>query len=110
MTPLFTLKKNVEFKKVYNRGRSVASKAVVLYSLPNNSDKKKFGFSVSKKMGKAVVRNKIKRVLKEVCRLNQDWFKDGYDYILIPRAAILKMNYQQICNEINKLSLKVIVK
>lgn len=104
MAILCTIKKNADFKKVYDKGKSVVGYSLVLYYFPNIYQEKRFGFSVGKKVGKAVVRNRVKRVLKEVCRLNQHWFLEGYDYILIPRKGFMKRNFKQIEEDLFKLT------
>lgn len=107
MPALYTIKKNPEYRKVYSKGRSVANRTLVLYFLPREGQGKRFGFSVSKKVGKAVIRNRVKRVLKEVCRLNLHWFPDGFDYILIPRKDFMGKNFHQVKEELFKLAGKV---
>jgi ribonuclease P protein component len=106
MSKLYTLKKNNEFKKVYSRGRSVAGQSIVLYFLPGITGRKNFGFSVGKKVGKAVVRNRVKRVLRELCRINQHCFKDGYNYVLIPRKGFVGRSFKQLGEELFKLTGK----
>ncbi|MDA8211325.1 MAG: ribonuclease P protein component [Clostridia bacterium] len=91
---LFTLKKNREFKKVFNAGRSVADRYLVMYILrKEDAPGVKFGFSVSKKIGKAVVRNAVRRKLKEICRLNQDKFLPGVEIIIIARAPVVEVDF-----------------
>jgi ribonuclease P protein component len=58
------------------------------------------GFSVSKKIGNAVVRNRIKRVLREICRKNMELFPHNYDYIFIARPKIKGFSYQQVEKEV----------
>ncbi|NTW05267.1 MAG: ribonuclease P protein component [Peptococcaceae bacterium] len=98
-----SIKKNEDFRKVYARGRSVGSKALVMYRAKNSSEEIRFGFTISKKVGKAVVRNRIKRVLKEICRLNINWFKAGWDYVLIPRKAAADKSYSDLQDEVQRL-------
>ena len=66
-----TIKNTKDFKKVYNEKKSIANRLFVLYVLPNGLTRSRIGVSVSKKVGKANVRNKIKRRLKEIFRLNE---------------------------------------
>ncbi|MFZ3172600.1 MAG: ribonuclease P protein component [Carboxydocellales bacterium] len=93
---LYTLKKNREFKKVFNGRKSVADRFLVIYILKRKADNNclRFGFSVSKKIGIAVVRNSVRRKLKEICRLNQDKLEPGVDIIIIARAPVLKLKFE----------------
>lgn len=59
-------------------------------------DEYRIGFSVSKKIGKAVVRNKVKRRLREVCRLNEKIFPQGFDLIIVARVRIKTASYSII--------------
>jgi len=98
------LRKNSDFRRVYNRGKSVASYCLVLYYYPNreNIDHNRFGFSISKKLGKAVVRNKLKRRLREIMRLKTD-LKKGYDLVIIARRPAINLDYTELEGEVDKL-------
>lgn len=89
------LRKTSEFSKVYKRGRSFADKNLVLYYMPNQLGYTRIGFSISKKVGKSVVRNRIRRFIKEAFRLN---FGDigGYDLIVIARVRSNQADYWAI--------------
>ncbi len=100
---LTSIKKNEDFRKVYAKGRSVGSKILVIYRAKTPSEEKRFGFTISKKVGKAVVRNRMKRILKEICRLNSNWFKAGYDYVLIPRKSAIDKSYNDLQEELQRL-------
>jgi len=80
-----------------------------MYSLKRNDSvsRVRFGFSVSKKAGKAVVRNRIKRVLKEICRINGQWFREGYDYIIIPRKGAIIKNFQDLSEDLFRLTRRI---
>ncbi|RJQ32527.1 MAG: ribonuclease P protein component [Peptococcaceae bacterium] len=91
-----TLKKRRDFRKTYARGKAVADSDLVIYYASNNLGASRFGFSVSKKVGCAVERNKVRRILKEICRKNQEKFLTGRDYIIISRPGIVGKNYQKI--------------
>lgn len=96
MSKFVSLKKNSDFKSVYSRGTSAANRYLVLYKLPSKGLAKRFGFSISKKVGKAVCRNRLRRILKEICRLNLARFADGYDYVFIVRQAAADQSYHQM--------------
>lgn len=89
------LKKNSDFKPVYTKGRSFATKILVMYYKPNNLSHNRIGFSISKKIGKAVVRNRVRRLLKENLREIFD-IRCGYDIIFVARAGIREADYHEI--------------
>ena len=84
----YRLRKRFEFRRVYQRGKMIKNRNFVLYYRPNRLETCRIGFSVSKKIGKAVVRNRVKRRLREACRLHLAEFVKGYDYIFIARLPI----------------------
>ncbi len=100
-----SLKKNKEFNKVYNNGKSYATRNLVLYllSAPRN-DNNRYGLSVSKRIGNAVVRNKLKRRLREIIReFEKKYNFKSYDIIIIARNPVVDLNYRQIKRDIKKL-------
>ena len=66
------LKKDSDFRKVYKHGKSFANRYLVMYILNNKSENSRIGISVSKKVGKAIIRNKVRRRIKEAYRVNID--------------------------------------
>lgn len=107
MSSLTKIKKNGDFRKIYNSRKSVADRNMVLYILSNNKEICRFGFTVSKKVGNAVTRNRIRRLFGEACRLNKDKFPDGYDFILLARRGIVDLNFFQIEEGLLKLLKKL---
>jgi ribonuclease P protein component len=103
---LESLKKYKDFKRVYTSGKSYARKSLVLYTYNNNITWSRVGFSISKKIGKAVVRNKIRRRLKEILRKNNNNIKNGYDLVFIARTNINKSKYCEIEDDTIKLLKK----
>lgn len=91
------LKKDFDFRKVYKHGKSFANRHLVMYILNNKSENSRIGISVSKKVGKAIIRNKVRRRIKEAYRLNIDEkIKNGYDIVFIARVAIKDADYSDI--------------
>lgn len=98
------LKKRQDFKRVYQRGKSNKNWAFVLYYRPNNLGEARLGFSVSKKIGNAICRNKMKRRLREACRLEMSAFTKGYDYVFIARNGIKNETVQSLQKKVNKMA------
>lgn len=98
------LKKNSQFSLVYSEGKSWAGKEIVLKVLSNGSSSSRFGFVVSHRVGKAVVRNRIKRRLREIARQRE--IQPGWDIIIIARNAAAAADYRTLENTVNKLLLR----
>ncbi|MCL6638576.1 MAG: ribonuclease P protein component [Firmicutes bacterium] len=103
MGHIAVIKKNKEFRKVFGSGNYAADRYMVIYYKPNMLGATRFGFTVSKKTGKAVVRNRIRRLFKEACRLNRELFRDGFDYVLLARRDLAGRDYRQVEESIKKL-------
>ena len=98
-----TIKKNHEFRTIYSKGQSIADKNLVLYSRAKHSDSPRFGISVSSKVGGAVVRNRIKRQIKEILRINIDSISDEYDIIFVIRVKCRQADFSDIERSVLKL-------
>lgn len=103
----YKLRKNAEFRVVYRKGRSFSNNLLVLYTYKNNrNDFNRFGVSVSKKVGKSVVRSRVRRLIKESYRLNLDSFKKGYDLVVVARTFSKDKSYNEIENSLINLFKK----
>ncbi|MCL1996227.1 MAG: ribonuclease P protein component [Defluviitaleaceae bacterium] len=105
-TKLQTIKKNYQFSKVYNRGKSFANKHLVLYLLPNKESCNFFGISISKKLGKSVKRNRIRRIIKECLRIKNLTIKQGYSIVVIVRINAQGISYKEIEKSLDNLLKK----
>ena len=85
MQSIYRLKKNYQYNYVYKHAESVADKNFVMLYCHSNTKQTKFGFSVSKKYGKAVARNRIRRQMKAALSAYAGDVKEGYNVIFIPR-------------------------
>lgn len=107
------LRKNLEFRNVYRRGKSFSNDCLVLYvfnnrrNRDNNEKFNRVGISVSKKVGKSVIRSRIKRVISESYRLNSTNLIKGYDLVFIARNAINDKNYWYVEKAMINLFKKV---
>ena len=90
------LRKNRQFQAVYKTGKSYANKHLVLYVMPNLESKPRIGFAVGKRLGGAVVRNRVKRLLREAFRLNQHSLKQGFDLIIIGRQPVVGKDFKAV--------------
>jgi ribonuclease P protein component len=88
------LKKPEQFSVVYNQGISQANQLLVIRAKSNGLDFSRYGFSISKRIGGAVVRNRIKRVLREILRLTP--LPPGWDIIFIVRSPATQSDYRQL--------------
>jgi ribonuclease P protein component len=104
-----SLKKNREFKKVYENGKSYATRNLVIYCLNYEKGKKnRYGLSVSKKIGNAVVRNRLKRRLREIIReIEKEKEFKGYDIIFIARKPVVQIDYHYLKRDVKKLYQKM---
>ena len=91
--------KNLEFRRVYAKGRSKAVGSLVLYVLENDTDVRRLGITVSKKIGNSVIRSRVKRIIKEAYRLQEANLKTGFDYVFIARNSAVdkKSTDMEIC-------------
>lgn len=91
-----SIKKNEEFRKIYQSGKSYANKYLVMYAKKNEQNTGRLGISVSKKVGNSVVRHRLTRLIRESYRLNESRFHSGWDIIVIARQGAKGRNYFEI--------------
>ena len=96
MDKKYRLRKNSEFRHVYDRGCSFANKYIVMFFIKNDLDFNRIGFATTKKLGNSVVRSKFKRRMKESFRLNTTKFKQGYDIVFLARANAADISYKEV--------------
>ena len=91
-----SLEKNRQFQFVYDYGRSYANKYLVMFVMDNNTETSRLGISVSKKVGNSVIRHRVKRLIKESYRLQEEMFNSGLDIVIIARVKAKEISYKEI--------------
>jgi len=86
------LSRSAEFERVYRHGRSTANRQLVVYSFPNPAaERPRVGLSVSRKVGGAVQRNKVKRLLREAFARSEPGLRAGHDVVVVARPDALEL-------------------
>lgn len=88
-----TLKENRDFRRLYTRGRSAASDCLAVYALHNRYGAGRLGITVSVKLGGAVKRNRIKRVIREIYRLHKHEIRPNTDLVVVARSRAVTVSY-----------------
>lgn len=88
------LKSKKSFQLVYAKGRTVVDAMSVFYILPQEDDNVQIGLAVGKKLGCAVIRNRVKRLMREVFRIHQAELKKGYHIVWMARRKLTKADYK----------------
>ena len=91
-----TLKKNSDFRRLYARGKSSANRYLAVYCRRNGGTVNRMGYTVSSKLGGAVVRNRVRRRLREIARLNAPRLKTGWDLVVVARARAVGAPYSEL--------------
>mgnify|MGYP003600324413 FL=1 len=95
------LKRRSDFQRVYRTGRSWANRYFVLYAFESDRLEGKVGFAAGKKLGCAVTRNRVKRLLRETYRHHQDLVRPGLALLLVGRKAMVNVK----CDVVEKAFL-----
>ncbi len=96
MAKILRLKKNVEFKKIYERGYSLSNRYLVLFFTKNYQTYTRVGFSTGKKIGNSVTRNRLRRLMKESFREYILYLSEGYDLVFMARMRMKDASYKDV--------------
>jgi len=102
LSPEERLRYRRDFERAYRAGKRVRLPYLTVVLAPNELGLRRVGLSVSRKVGKAVKRNRIKRVLREIFRRHKELFPQGHDVIFIPKAAILHRSQDEILRDLKE--------
>ncbi len=99
------LKLNHIFRRLYHTS-GFADGYLVLYARKNRTSANRVGITVSKKLGKANVRNRIRRRLREIYRLNEDKFRPGWDIVVVARTRAVDAEFSRLTKSYLSLARK----
>ena len=102
MKKINIVKKNTEFSNIIKNGKKYYCNILNMYILKNTYNYNRFGISISKKIGNAVVRNKFKRQIKDIIDKTNINF-DGYDIVIISKSNLKESKYLDIKSNILNL-------
>lgn len=97
------LNNNKDFISLYNRGKNAVTPFLAMYCRKNGLRFNRLGITVSSKIGKAVVRNRVRRRIKEAYRLNEDKFKTPYDIVIVSRVRAANAVFSEIEESVLRL-------
>ena len=98
-TPEDRLRRRREFDAVYSRGVRIAGRNFALFILPNNVGRSRLGMTVSRKVGNAVVRNRVRRRLRQIFRTQRAVLGTGFDFVVHGRPSIAQMDPEELKKE-----------
>jgi len=99
----YRLVKSTDFRRANKEGQSWSDRLIVLCKAPNGLPLSRFGFSVSRRIGKATVRNRARRLMREAVRLQLDLISPGWDVVLIARRGMVGASYWAVERSITYL-------
>ncbi len=97
------LRKSEEFKMVIEKGKKRVFSNFIVFLLPNGLSHPRLGVTVSKRIGKAHTRNRIKRLIREYFRLHQHEYKSSMDIVIIARKGAHGLDYRAVNDELAPL-------
>ncbi len=106
MRNFISIKNNRDFMFMYKRARSLCADCLVLYVRKNKTEDLKLGITVTKKVGKAVIRNRIRRRIKEVFSEFSEVIPPCYDVVVVARGKAACVSYQELRSAMKYLLIK----
>ncbi|HBU47126.1 MAG TPA: ribonuclease P protein component [Myxococcales bacterium] len=96
-----------QFLRVQRRGRRFDGQHMFLFVARDRAKGRRFGFTVSKKVGKAVTRNQVRRRLREVVRMHRSLFPMGFHYVIVARPKAAKTTFQLLKQDLLQIAQRV---
>ena len=102
MKRTMTVKENYEFRRLYQKGKSASGHCLVVYCRKNGLPYNRLGLTTGTKLGHAVVRNRIRRRIREAYRLSEKTYLLGYDIVVVARHRAVDADYHEIAQCLQK--------
>ena len=102
-----SLKENRGFRRLYAKGKSAVGPSLVLYCRKNGRKENRFGITAGTKLGHAVVRNRVRRRLREIYRLHEEELRWGYDIVVVARVRAVRSRYADLDQQFLRLAKKL---
>ena len=102
-----SLKENRLFRRLYAKGKTAATPYLAVYCRRNGKNGNRLGITVSTKLGNAVTRNRVRRRLREVYRLNETKLRTGYDIVIVARFRSVRARYSELDKSFLSLAKKL---
>jgi ribonuclease P protein component len=96
------IRRRRDYLATQNRGRRIHTQHLLVFIRPNGLLHCRIGITVSKKVGNSVTRNLVRRRLREVFRLNKDWFPPGHDVVLVAKRVAAEATYHELLEELRR--------
>ena len=103
LRPSERLRRSCEFQRVFQYGTKLVSPLFVLYILPTRESRSRLGIAVSKRVGKAVIRNRVKRLVREVFRRHKELLTPACDVVFVARRAAARASYADFAQQLHLL-------
>ena len=107
MKQTIALKQNHLFRRLYSKGKSAVEPCLALYCRKNRLGYSRLSITVGVKLGKAVVRNRTRRRIREAYRLHEDQFVPGYDLVVVARVRAAHSRYREIERSLLRLARRL---
>ena len=99
-----SIKQNHEFRRLYSKGKSAVCPCLAVYCRRNRFGKNRLGLTVGTKLGKAVIRNRTRRRIREAYRTNEARFAPGWDIVVVARVKAAHVSYRELERSLLRLS------
>jgi len=99
----YRIRLDADFRRARQAGKSWSHQLVVMCAMRNHLDFSRYGFAASRRVGKAVVRNRARRRMREVVRLKRHLIDEGWDIVFVARSCIAQASYAEIAQAMGEL-------